>query len=355
MRHQRTGQVPARRIGLVVTGGTIGAEYSADEVVRLPVEPNGAEVALLHDAWRGPMGLDLHVRQPLRVLSENMRPGDWVTIAQSVRSVVEEHSVSGVLVLHGTDTATYTTAALSFLLADLEVPIVLTGSNLPPNQRDSDAVKNIGDALIALCNLPPGTYLSFAGEPDLPTWVHLGTQVRKLRASGQAFFSVNRQPVAQVVRGKFVPVQHSPVLHPIPAKAAVDDKVLAVRIYPGLDLSSLLLAARESGTRGVVVELYASGTAPDDSGVESLSNFVEGCLQAGIAVVTTVSDAPDDEANDYESSVALRASGAFFSWTLLPEVAIVKLMWVLAQTSNLHDVSRLMGLNIAGEMARDEP
>lgn len=342
-------------IGLVLTGGTVGSEFSTDKIVRIPTGSGdavlSAEHELISQAWGSRGELVVRPRQPLRILSENILPGDWPLIADAIRDVVENDGVAGVLVLHGTDTATYTTAALSFLLADLDVPIVLTGSNLPPNQVGSDAVKNIGDALVALAHLRKGVYLSFAGEQDLPSFVHAGTCVRKRRASGQAFYSINREPVGQVSNGKYVELSepHTGSTALGLPRTGIDPKVFAIRLYPGLDLDAVWMAV-DGHAHGVVIELYASATGPDVPGPCSLSAFVKRCTTSNIPVFGCVAEAADDM-NLYESSVAIRKAGAVLLDDVLPETAAVKLMWALPDTKTSEEVRHIMELSFVGERA----
>ena len=347
-KHVKNAREPSR-MGLVVTGGTIGSRV-IDGLVEA-TDAAHADTGLFDSAWKKRMALDLKVAFPLRALSENLRPRDWLTIAESVRGLVDDENVSGVVVLHGTDTAAYSSAALSFLLADIDVPVVVTGSSLPPNQPGSDAPTNVADAFTAASNLGEGTYLSFSGLPGQPSWIHLGTSVRKVRASGQAFYSINRDPVAQVSDGvlRFI----RPRLKPPSAfkpHQAIDEKVISFRVHPGLDLSILAAAAISSGIRGVVVELYASGTGPNHGGGPySLTEFVERCAIEGILVVATLHEAPEYPGNTYESTVAIRQAGALLIQDMITETATVKLMWALASSSDLSKVSELMVLPIAGE------
>src|SRR5579862_5600482 len=126
---------PLCAIGLVLTGGTIGAQE--DNSV-LSVRSDGArEADLIQSVWPG--AHVVAVASPIRDLSENLSPQHWVSIAEAVRSLVGDSGAAGVLVLHGTDTMAYTAAALSFLLSDLERPVVLTGANLPSGEAGSDA------------------------------------------------------------------------------------------------------------------------------------------------------------------------------------------------------------------------
>lgn len=355
MMHASSDDAAERSVGLVVTGGTIGSS-KVDSIVSIPVDgqvEGSAEATLLQGAWSGPEHLDVHVRCPLRLLSENLVPADWISIAQAVRELVEEEGVSGVIVFHGTDTMTYSAAALSFLLADLNAPIVLTGSNLPPGQTGSDAARNVHDALVAIGELGAGTYVVFAGADDLPGLVHLGTRVRKLQASGPAFASVNRALVGKIAGKTFTPIQLPLPPRPVKATTAVDGRVLAVRLYPGLDLETLYEAVSAADARGVVVELYASATGPDTGDRFSLPLFIRRCRANGVVVATAIAIAPENAGNIYETTVAIEDAGGIYMGDMLPEVATVKLMWALAQVNSLDGLTSLMLTPIAGELDGD--
>ena len=339
-------------VGLVLTGGTIGAE-EADSVLSVGEDPTAAEVGLLARVWPGPGEPDISVASPLRQLSENLKPQDWIPIARAVRELVETKHVTSVLVLHGTDTMAYTAAALSFLLNDLDIPIILTGSNVPLGQHDSDAERNVRSALIAAPALRRGTYVVFAGGPNCPGRVYLGTRVRKLEASSQkAFIPVNRELVGIVEADHFEERQPYDAEVDGPYVSAIDDRVLALRLYPGLDLDMVFQAAVDRGIRGVVIELYASATGPDTEDRFSVTKFIRQCTEAEekIVVGTTVAVSPKTNGKTYETTVAIHAAGDMFLRDMLPEVATVKMMWALAQSDNPDIVRDLMLRPIAGEL-----
>lgn len=348
--HSRVQKV--HHFGLVLTGGTIGSRLTGDDgrqVVRLadqaPDDGNRLQRGISHSA-----DIEFRVRRPVRLLSENLVPRDWLAMASAVRALVHEERVEGVLLLHGTDTLGYTAAALSFLLADVNVPIVLTGSNLSPDEPTSDAQKNIADALVALRRLGRGVFVVFAGRPTEDGLVHLGTRVRKVRASGPAFQTINGSPVGRIARDRVVSLLEYP--GPIPLGSMVSDvdpRVLSIRVYPGLDFNALLKVIDEGDIRGVVVELYASATGPAASRPYSLPAFVATCVERGVRVFTALGAMPEDELRQYESGMATAAAGASFLHDMLPETATVKLMWSLAQAAS-EDVTTTMLTPIAGEL-----
>lgn len=337
----------SHRLGLVLTGGTVGSEVditTRGPVVGLADRSNGEtpEIALVESALEAVGGAEIRVAQPIGLLSENLLPEDWIRIAQAASALIERDGVGAVLILHGTDTMSYTAAALSFLLAHARVPIVLTGANLPPNQPQSDAAKNLNDALVALDSLDAGTYIAFAGGTQSPGWVHVGTRARKVRASGPAFVSVNRQPAGKVVDGSYQPI------HPLhteprrPAPFAVDERVLALRLYPGLDFHAIGGLIDAGLFRGVVLELYASATAPAVRGRNSATEFVRRCRERGVPVISAVPAAPSGAQNVYEATIELEEAGAVFVHDMLPETALVKLMWALGQHDSLDEIASTM-------------
>jgi L-asparaginase len=348
------GVTADRPIGLVLTGGTIGAEQHG-VVLSAGAETTGAEAGLLAAAW--PWAGEPHaiVAEPLRKLSENLTPRDWPTIADAVRALIEVDGARGALVLHGTDTMSYTAAALSFLLADISAPIVLTGARLPAGSRGSDAQANTRTALLALGALGAGVYVAFGAGAKQPAPVHLGTRVRKQRADGHAFVSLNRDLVATVAGDRLTPV--APYAHRVRERStqAVDERVLVLRLHPGLDFAAAYDTVARAGLRAVVVELYASATGPDTAERFSLPAFIRRCAERDVVVATTVpggaGPVAEARAGTYETSVAIAEAGGVSLRDMSTEAATVKAMWALAQSDRPEDVSELLLAPIAGELS----
>lgn len=344
------------RLGLILTGGTIGSGVTSpgprENLVRL-LDGAGAEFPELELIWAATPGaedVEFSVRRPIGLLSENLVPKDWIPMASTIRDLARDDGVEAVLVLHGTDTMSYTSAALAFMLADLPVPIVLTGSNKPADQPGSDALRNVRDSLAALRELEPGVFVVFSGRPKAASRVHLGTRVRKVRASGFAFESVGRRPVGEVRDGRVERFWTPPAPAPVRSRLAVDSRVLSLRLYPGLDLSAMLDSMDSAQTRGVVLELYPSFTAPAGNSRFSAPEFVEACTARDIPVVATVANEPASKPNLYESRIALEEAGAEILH-MLPETATVKMMWTLGAKRKRQSVLAQMRTEVAAEMA----
>ncbi len=342
------------RLGLVLTGGTIGSTSAGEaEVVRLVRGPDAGGLP----SWlSGPLAEfgphQLTVRRPIEKHSEEARPDDWSAVAAACRAMVGG-GVEAICILHGSDTMSYAAAALSFGLADLDVPIVLTGSNLPPDAAASDARTNVGAAMTALRELPGGVYLIFAGIPDGDALIHLGTRVRKERAAGTAFVSPNGGPVAVVRNGRVTRLRPWPRPRPpvdVPIAARFDARVLELRVHPGLPFAAMEAAYVAGDLHGVVTELYPCATGPTGDDDTSLERFARFVTDRGGIVVGTVPATPDAGDAPYPSLPTLTSAGIGFLPGVLTSTATVKLMWALAASDGDPVLVRsLMRRTIAGE------
>ncbi len=343
-------------LGLVLTGGTIGSTAAKDADVVHLVRAN--PVAVMPGWLAGPLAAfgphQLTIRQPVSLHSEEARPADWTAIADSCR-MLADRGAEAICILHGSDTMAYAAAALAFALSDIDVPIVLTGSNVPPDADASDARNNVRSALIALRTLPAGVYVVFAGSERGDALVHLGTRVRKERASGSAFVSPNGGPVAVVSEGRMrtlVPWSAPQPVVPLRTTADFASEVLELRVHPGLPFGALESAVAAGGIRGVVAELYPCATGPTGSDEASLERFSRFVTDRGGVVVATVAAAPDVAGSYYPSLPTLTDAGVTFLPGVLSTAATVKLMWALARTDGDPDATRrLMRRPIAGEIA----
>ncbi len=353
-----------RRIGVLVTGGTVGSRSESIGGQERLVTLSGSEDQL--DVFSGPnvqgvleeAGITPILRQPLNMLSENMTPDHWVVMGREIEDLIESEGVDGVLVLHGTDTMSFTSTALAFMLAGIQIPVVLTGSNRPPNEPESDADKNIADALIALQHLTPGVFLSFAGRPNAKSRVHDGVSVRKARGSGPAFVSAGRVHAAEVDWGSFEWVLKTrepesikdliPEIASAPFRIAADDRALRIDLHPGINLDLMFEMMLRGGYRGACLTLYPALTAPTEPAEASVPEFARRCAENDIVLALTMNARPVGMRNHYESKFQLEDAGAVLL-PVIPEVALVKMMWALGLSENYADVRSILETEVAWE------
>ncbi|MCB0831341.1 MAG: asparaginase [Solirubrobacterales bacterium] len=349
-----------RRIGVLVTGGTVGSRSEPlsgrEKLVKL------SEAGDQLDILAGPHvkkvleqgSIETVLRQPLNMLSENMTPAHWVAIGREIGKLIEKEQPEGILVLHGTDTMSFTSAALSFMLAGVRIPVILTGSNLPPNEPETDADTNIADAMIALQHLSPGVYLSFAGRPNAKSRVHDGVSVRKARGSGPAFISSGRVHVAEVSWGNFAwtlknrSATDSPAQPEIPFRIAADDRVMRIDLHPGINLKALADTLICEEYRGAVMTLYPALTGPFEPESSSVPKFAETCAEHEIVLALTMNAQPVGVQNSYESKLLLEETGAVLL-PVIPELALVKLMWALGWCDDYSQVREVLETEICNE------
>ena len=347
-----------------MTGGTIGSRSESIGGLERLVTLSGSEDQL--DVFGGPnvkrtieeLGITTVLRQPLNMLSENMTPDHWVAIGREIEDLVETGEVEAVLILHGTDTMSFTSTALAFMLAGIRIPVVLTGSNRPPNEPESDADKNIADALIALQHLTPGVYLSFAGRPNAKSRIHDGVSVRKARGSGPAFVSAGRVHAAEVDWGSFnwvlktrepATIQDEiPEIARAPFRIAADDKALRIDLHPGINLELMFDLMIQGGYRGACLTLYPALTAPTSPPQASVPEFARRCAEADIVLALTMNAKPVGMRNHYESKFQLEDAGAVLL-PVIPEVALVKMMWALGLSDDYREVRSLLETEVANE------
>jgi len=300
-------------------------------------------------------------RKLFDLLSEDMTPAHWRIIAREVAK--EIIGSDGIVLMHGTDTLHYTSAALSFMLQNLPVPVVLVGAQRSSDRGSSDNAMNLLSGVItaAKSDIADVGVCVHGSKSDDFCFVHQGTKVRKLHTSGRdAFQSVNVLPFAKVwYLEKKIEYLRDDFNKRDKRKVKVDDNINPnvglIYIHPGIkpefidDLSRFY--------EGVVLAVTGIGNVPanpfEDKFAKSVVPSIKNLIASGIPVVV----APQTlygriNMNIYSAGRLLNETGVigqYCDW--LPETAWVKLMWVLGHTKNMDKVKEMMLKNYAGEIS----
>ncbi len=288
----------------------------------------------------------------LSVYSENLEPGHWETIAKRVSEVVAK-GVSGIILTMGTDTMGYTAAALSFALKGLPVPLFIVGSQRSSDRPSSDAFLNlIGAATMAVQADFSGVYVVMhADSSDDRLAVHMGTRVRKNHTSARdAFESMGVEPVGYWSRqGTQVTAREAPPprgkTRGFTAKPKFDPRVALVKFYPSMP-TEYLSALLASGLRGVVFEGTGLGHI-NSKNIEVVKKFIG---DGGVACMTSQCLWGRVDMNVYDTGRDLLKAGVVPLEDMLPETALAKLMWVLANCKSADETETVMQENLAGEI-----
>lgn len=304
-------------LGIVTTGGTIAGELDRG-VIKV-----GASDDLRSFISQSTDISSVKSISAFDLMSENFAPKHWLRIADCARDLLEQ-GANSILVLHGTDTASYTSAALASLLSDVEAPISVTGSNIPFSEPGSDAMNNINQAVAWLREAPNGVFLTFSGSAAGQGYAHIGTLVRKYHAGGQAFHTVTGTPYAKIQPSG--EVEHlftakiTGKVDPIPFDRL--GSALLVRVYPGIDFFAIRESALRNSAQAIVFELYPSFTAPN--GNDEFSELITWANSKNIVIFGCVAEPPTSKVSYYESNFAAEKSGIVQLSNTTPEVAYVR-------------------------------
>ena len=261
-----------RKILLLTTGGTIASVPGGEGL-----EPHRSGV-MERELEQLRTYYDITVRDVMCLDSSNIRPEEWQMIAQEIFE--HRKGYDGVVVSHGTDTMAYTASAVTFMLPDIDVPVVFTGSQLPLRDVLSDGPDNLRTAFAMAASGHCGVFLAFDRK------VMLGCRAVKVRASGfSAFESVNARYAARVSNLGLVVDSRVLRLPTGPARLCPDisREVFLLKLTPGLNPAIFdMLAAM--GYKGIVVEAFGLG------GINVLNKGLRGIRRAvedGLSVVVT--------------------------------------------------------------------
>ena len=325
-----------KKILLLTTGGTIASVPGGEGL-----EPHRSGV-MERELEQLRTYYDISVMDVMCLDSSNITPEEWQLIAR----VVFENRVGfdGIVVSHGTDTMAYTASAVTFMLPDIDIPVVFTGSQLPLADMLSDGPDNLRTAFAMAASGHAGVFLAFDRK------VMLGCRAVKVRASGfSAFESVNARYAAQVSNLGLV------VDHEILPKAAgaprlcpnISRDVFLLKLTPGLNPAIFdMLAAM--GYKGIVIEAFGLG------GVNVLHKGLRGIRRAvedGISVVVTTQCLYDSSnLQVYQVGNKLLELGVIQGKDMTSEAAMTKLMWAIGQGMEQQEIAELFENNLAGEV-----
>jgi glutamyl-tRNA(Gln) amidotransferase subunit D len=349
------------RIALISTGGTIAS--------RIDYRTGGVHAALsASDLYASIPELVKHASIDPEVLlneySENLKPEHWTLIANKVSEKVRSGKYHGIIISHGTDTMHYTASALSFALQNLPIPVVLVGAQRSSDRPSSDAALNlIGATIFSVKSNYSGVFVAMhASSSDDVIACHIGTRVRKNHTSRRdAFESIDMTPVA-LVKGESVemppPQQYVKLLernnsghNNFIVKSNFDSRVILLKYYPGFDPGLLSHAMMRSTYRAIVLE----GTGLGHISRECIPK-IQKAVESGMMVfMTSQCIWGRVRMTVYDTGRDLLDIGVIPLSDMLPETAIVKAMWVMANSNSTESAKKMMQENIANEMSTVTP
>lgn len=335
------------KILIIYTGGTIGMVNDAKTGTLIPfdfeqIKENVPELARLD------YELSVHSFDPI-LDSSNMDPEIWKALAELIKEEYEKFD--GFVVLHGSDTMSFTAAALSFMLQNLAKPVVLTGSQLPIGEIRTDAKENLITALEIAATKKNGK----AMVPEVCVYfdyqLFRGNRSIKYNSEKfEAFASPNYPILAEAgVNLTFYPNYILPIPEkPFEIHTNFNANIGVLKMYPGIT-ENVVKAITESNVAAIVLEAFGAGNT-------NTSPWFINCLQKAIANDKIIIDISQCKGGTvqlglYETSRELQQMGIVSGYDLTFEATVTKLMYLLGQGLSTAEIKALLEVAIAGELS----
>jgi L-asparaginase len=339
--------MPTPNLLIIYTGGTIGMvkdkitgvlhPYHFDDLYKLmPVLRN-------FDYNLQSLSFD-----PL-IDSSNVTPAFWVKLATVIEDNYEKFD--GFVVLHGTDTMSYSASMLSFMLENLNKPVIFTGSQLPMGVIRSDGRDNFINAIeIAAASLDdtpmvPEVAIYFENK------LMRGNRTNKFNAENfNAFLSGNYPPLAEV--GVHIRYNTNLILKPnfkkLKVHKSLDNSVIILKLFPGIAEIVVKNALNITGLKGVILETYGAGNAPTDAWfIDALSDAIRKNI---IIYNVTQCKGGAVDMGKYETSMKLGEIGVIGGYDITTESAIAKMMFLLGQSFGIDEIKKMLQVPLRGEL-----
>ncbi len=341
------------RVKLFGTGGTIASrlDYRTGAVIPAfsPGELYGS-VPELADIC------NMETEKLYGVFSENMGPEQWIGTAKAVAEEIRK-GVAGIVVGHGTDTMHHTAAALSFMLQDSPVPIVMVGSQRSSDRPSSDAAINLINSTrtAATSDIAEVMVCMFGPTSDKYGLLHRGTRVRKMHSSYRSTFrTLSDIPLGKIDDNGVTPFRSDYNKrrqdNEIKLNAVFDDRVSLVYYYPSMkpDIIDSLVG---NGYQGIIIAGTGLGHVN-----KPLYPALDRARKAGVHIYMTVQTMWGYvQMYVYETGREIMGLGVIPAANMLPEVAYVKLGWALGQSHDPQEVERIMLTPVNSETTDREP
>ncbi|MGM0565321.1 MAG: asparaginase [Bacteroidota bacterium] len=332
---------------IIYTGGTIGMVQDPQSGALRPfnIENLYKHIPVLEQY---PFRIDSVSFDPL-VDSSGIQPEFISELAEMIAKNYEDYD--GFVVLHGTDTMAYTASFLSFMLENLNKPVILTGAQLPLGVLRSDGRENFINAIEIASMQQDG----MPRVPEVAVYfenrLYRGNRTHKSNAEDfEAFSSENHPPLANI--GVHIKYFDNYILKPnfkrLKIHKTLDDNIILVKLYPGFSERAFKAMLSIPGLKGVILETYGTGNAPDQPWF--LEAIRKACDNGIIILNISQCESGSVVAGKYAASVSLYEAGVIPGYDMTSEAAVAKMMVLLGRKYNTEETKALLMQPMRGEL-----